>query len=130
MSTSTLISGQETVYSFKDINGNPRTEAWVVGEFLSSYVSGGVAFDFGKYFRRITEIQMSFISGAPFGVSGQISGQIPLVLPRRDTYDTPMSARIELAGTLVSGSAPQLPSSVASGASVSGIRFLARILGY
>lgn len=136
MATSVLISGQETVYTFQDQAGNPHTEAFVVGEFLSSYMSGGVAVNFSRWFRGINEITFHPVSGAVIARSGIASGEDNLRFsPRREDYATPASCRVKvLTQKDISGWAmttfAEWNTNAHSGLPISGVRFLARVLGY
>lgn len=129
-----IVSGQDTVYTIVDRSGNPRVEAWMVLESQGIYpaAGGGIAFDLSPHFRRILEVQTSPISGGQLkaAISGTpvfASGALLTAMPVRGDFATPASARFMLYGhnMLSAGGFAEL----ASG-NTSGIRFLARVIGY
>lgn len=138
------------LYTVRDEAGNPRTEAWFTLEMTGAYqgdggYAGGQAFDLSPYLRRIEHIQAMPVSGCSLrdivsGPGNSIfrSGERVLPTPVLEDYGTPASARFQLIGRptpFLSGPAGasgyglvQLASGLA--AAISGIRFVARVLGY
>ena len=126
-----------TVFTIVDQAGNPRTEAVLVCEYRENYEPGGIAFNLSPYFRRIEHILTSpisggrlrtFISGAAVTEGVFLSGDYITALPVTDDYATPASSRVKLIGVNVfsgSNGARELVSGATSG-----VRFLARALGY
>jgi hypothetical protein len=135
-------------YTIVDQMGNPRTEAWLTLEYGESYVVGGVAFDLSPYFRRLEHVVTEWMSGgtlrAPASGYGILSGQAfqsgthVKAVPVFEDYSTPASARFQLHG-VIGGNNPisgvyftgiREVGSGALAAAVSGVRFLARAIGY
>jgi len=111
-----------------DLAGNPRTEFWAVLEFRESYAGGGIAFDFSPYFRRVTNLLVSPISGMQFFTanSGLANSSFPTIQPRAEDYGTPASIRLQVFGLDSSGRGMLEATAVA----LSGMRFQAHALGY
>ena len=138
-----------TVYITVDQAGNPRTEAWLTCEFGEAYqgdggYAGGISFNLSPYFRRIEYIQTQPVSGSTLRdvVSGGTrefrSGQHVVAVPVMTDFGTPASSRFQLWGQslpFISGSPmtsgfglTQLVSGPTE--AISGIRFVARAIGY
>ena len=136
-------------YTLIDQAGNPRTEAWFTCEFGEAYAVGGVGFDLSPYLKRIEHAQTEWISGgntrAPasgYGVLSGLtvhSGSMVKAVPVFGDYAAGVSsARFMLHGSytqdFISGIANlsklEEIGSGALAAAISGVRFLARVLGY
>jgi hypothetical protein len=122
-----------------DQAGNPLTESWVTLEFSGAYAEGGQFQDLSSLFRRIEHVETFAMSGgvtrAPISGSAAVqlgSGQPVIVTPVEGDYTSPVSARFLLGGYQNLSGDMGAVLDVLSGlaASVSGIRFGARIIGY
>jgi len=133
------------VYTLIDQGGNPRQEAWFTCQFGEAYQPGGIAFDLSPYLKRIEHVSTEWMSGgalrAPIsgvgifsGAAFQSGGQVK-ALPVFEDYDTPASARFMLQSVLVHALVSGTTGlgglqEIGSGLAASGVRFLARALGY
>lgn len=142
---STIVSA--LTFTKVDQAGNPRVEAWLTMQFGEAYADGGVAFNLSPYFRAIEHIQTSWMSGAaaraPISGASVLSGGAIAsgsklqAHPVFQDYTTPLSTRFTLQGVMVGvsgfgaiGVGVQDVGSGALVAAVSGVRFLAHVLGY
>ena len=126
-------------FTVLDQAGNPRTESWMTLEFSGGYFAGGQFQDLSSVFRKIEHIAVFPVSGgvtrAPISGSAAIqlgSGQPVIITPVVTDYSAPVSARFMLGGYQNLSGDMGAVMDVLSGlaASVSGIRFGARVIGY
>lgn len=128
-------------YTLLDEAGNPRTEGWFVLDFTANYPQGGQAFDLSPYFRQIEHILTQPISGSELRAvlsgatpaSGAFwnSGEAVLIRPVPQDFNTPASSRFQIWANPIALSGFGNREIVSAPATVvSGLRFLARALGY
>lgn len=126
------------VYTQKDVAGNPRTEAWLTLEFSGVYATDGQFFDLSPYFRRIEHAAVFPMSGgearAPISGAATVhvaSGSKLQMTPVVADYTAPVSARFLIgAQSMLSGTGHFIDVLSGLAASVSGVRFGARVIGY
>lgn len=140
------------VRTFLDQVGNRFTEGWITLELTGAYTVGGQAFDLSPYYRRIEHINAELMSGgqlrAPASGAGVYSGVAfqsgswVQPMPVFEDYGTPASTRFQLLGvpaSIIATSGQRQTDAVggyqeigsgALAAAVSGVRFLAKVLGY
>ena len=130
------------VYTLVDEAGNPRTEGWFTIDFTGNYEGpdGGQSFDLSPYFRRIEQILTQPVSGTvlrallssatPASGAFWISGARVNVVPRIDDYSTPASTRFQIWADVPASGFGTREITSAPASVISGIRFVARVIGY